>query len=62
MKNCCADSSGTTRVSGGKKDSSVSSNVKDKDREMAKAINAAFPDDDDDDDDKSNWDDDEKVL
>lgn len=37
--------------------------MKDKDREMAKAINAEFSDDDDEDDDnKSNWDDDEKVI
>ncbi|XP_012257120.2 zinc finger CCCH domain-containing protein 13 isoform X3 [Athalia rosae] len=52
--------SGTTRIAGGKKDSSVSSSVKDKDREMAKVINAAFSDDDEDEDDKNNWDDDEK--
>jgi len=37
--------------------------VKDKDREMAKAINAEFSDDDDEEDDnKSNWDDEEKVI
>lgn len=39
--------------------------MKDKDREMAKAINAEFSDDDDedeDDDNKSNWDDEEKVI
>lgn len=36
--------------------------MKDKDREMAKAINAEFSDDDDEEDDnKSNWDDEEKV-
>ncbi|XP_024947199.1 zinc finger protein on ecdysone puffs isoform X3 [Cephus cinctus] len=54
-------SSGTTRLSGSKKDSGSGSSMKDKDREMAKAINAEFSDDDDDvDDNKSNWDDDEK--
>lgn len=37
--------------------------MKDKDREMAKAINAEFSDDDDEEDDnKSNWDDEEKVI
>lgn len=38
--------------------------MKDKDREMAKAINAEFSDDDEDEDDdnKSNWDDEEKVI
>lgn len=35
--------------------------MKDKDREMAKAINAEFSDEDEDDDNKSNWDDEEKV-
>ncbi|XP_014487807.1 PREDICTED: uncharacterized protein DDB_G0283697-like isoform X3 [Dinoponera quadriceps] len=55
-------SSGTTRL-GGKKDSGSGTSVKDKDREMAKAINAEFSDDDEDEDDdnKSNWDDEEKV-
>ncbi|KAL2717853.1 protein SHORT ROOT IN SALT MEDIUM 1-like isoform X1 [Vespula squamosa] len=54
-------SSGTTRLSGSKKESGSGSSMKDKDREMAKAINAEFSDDDDEDDDnKSNWDDDEK--
>ncbi|XP_033224303.1 protein split ends-like isoform X2 [Belonocnema kinseyi] len=51
-------STGTTRLSGSKKDSAPS--MKDKDR-MAKAINAEFSDEDDEDNDnKSNWDDDEK--
>lgn len=36
--------------------------MKDKDREMTKAINAEFSDDDEEDDNKSNWDDDEKVT
>lgn len=36
--------------------------MKDKDREMAKAINAEFSDDDDEEDNKSNWDDEEKVI
>lgn len=37
--------------------------MKDKDREMAKAINAEFSDDEDEEDDnKSNWDDEEKVI
>jgi len=37
--------------------------VKDKDREMAKAINAEFSDDEDEEDDnKSNWDEEEKVY
>lgn len=36
--------------------------MKDKDREMAKAINAEFSDDDDEEDNKSNWDDEEKVM
>lgn len=37
--------------------------MKDKDREMAKVINAEFSDDDDEEDDnKSNWDDEEKVI
>ncbi|XP_043471180.1 DBIRD complex subunit ZNF326 isoform X3 [Leptopilina heterotoma] len=49
-------SSGTTRLSGSKKDSAPS--MKDKDR-MAKAINAEFSDEDDDDN-RSNWDEDEK--
>ncbi|XP_051155147.1 DBIRD complex subunit ZNF326-like isoform X2 [Leptopilina boulardi] len=48
--------SGTTRLSGSKKDSAPS--MKDKDR-MAKAINAEFSDEDDDDN-RSNWDEDEK--
>ncbi|XP_032688591.1 zinc finger CCCH domain-containing protein 13-like isoform X2 [Odontomachus brunneus] len=55
-------SSGTTRLTGSKKDSGSGTSVKDKDREMAKAINAEFSDDDEDEDDdnKSNWDDEEK--
>ncbi|XP_071644719.1 uncharacterized protein [Temnothorax longispinosus] len=54
-------SSGTTRLPGSKKDSGSGTSVKDKDREMAKAINAEFSDDDDEEDDnKSNWDDEEK--
>lgn len=37
--------------------------MKDKDREMAKAINAEFSDDEDEEDDnKSNWDEEEKVY
>lgn len=64
-QNCCVISSGTTRLPGSKKDSGSGTSVKDKDREMAKAINAEFSDDDDDDDDedsKSAWDDEEKVI
>ncbi|XP_076640347.1 uncharacterized protein LOC143352003 isoform X2 [Colletes latitarsis] len=54
-------SSGTTRLSGSKKESGSGTSMKDKDREMTKAINAEFSDDDEEDDDnKSNWDDDEK--
>ncbi|KMQ95710.1 zinc finger protein [Lasius niger] len=54
-------SSGTTRLPGSKKDSGSGTSVKDKDREMAKAINAEFSDDEDEEDDnKSNWDDEEK--
>ncbi|XP_067213458.1 DNA ligase 1 isoform X5 [Linepithema humile] len=54
-------SSGTTRLPGSKKDSGSGTSVKDKDREMAKVINAEFSDDDDEEDDnKSNWDDEEK--
>ncbi|XP_076640356.1 uncharacterized protein LOC143352003 isoform X3 [Colletes latitarsis] len=53
--------SGTTRLSGSKKESGSGTSMKDKDREMTKAINAEFSDDDEEDDDnKSNWDDDEK--
>ncbi|XP_012224116.1 DNA ligase 1 isoform X2 [Linepithema humile] len=53
--------SGTTRLPGSKKDSGSGTSVKDKDREMAKVINAEFSDDDDEEDDnKSNWDDEEK--
>ncbi|XP_011645932.1 uncharacterized protein LOC105432700 isoform X2 [Pogonomyrmex barbatus] len=52
--------SGTTRLPGSKKDSGSGTSVKDKDREMAKAINAEFSDDDDEEDNKSNWDDEEK--
>ncbi|CAD1473415.1 unnamed protein product, partial [Heterotrigona itama] len=53
--------SGTTRLSGSKKESGSGTSMKDKDREMTKAINAEFSDDDEEDDDnKSNWDDDDK--
>lgn len=56
-------SSGTTRLAGSKKDSGSGTSVKDKDREMAKAINAEFSDDDEEEDDnKSNWDEEEKVI
>ncbi|XP_023290307.1 TRAF3-interacting protein 1 [Orussus abietinus] len=52
-------SGGTARLSGSKKD--TGSTMKDKDREMAKAINAEFSDDEEDDDEtKDNWDDDDK--
>ncbi|KAL0134761.1 hypothetical protein PUN28_001496 [Cardiocondyla obscurior] len=51
--------SGTTRLPGSKKESGSGTSLKDKDREMAKAINAEFSDDDEDDN-KSNWDDEEK--
>ncbi|EZA46844.1 DNA ligase 1 isoform X2 [Ooceraea biroi] len=51
----------TTRLPGSKKDSGSGTSVKDKDREMAKAINAEFSDDEDEEDDnKSNWDEEEK--
>ncbi|XP_017893046.1 uncharacterized protein LOC108632776 isoform X3 [Ceratina calcarata] len=53
-------SSGTTRLSGSKKETGSGTSMKDKDREMTKAINAEFSDDEEDDDNKSNWDDDEK--
>lgn len=62
-KNCCAVSGGTTRLAGSKKEPGTGSSMKDKDREMAKAINAEFSDDDEKDEDvESNWDEDEKVI
>ncbi|KAK0181468.1 hypothetical protein PV327_003752 [Microctonus hyperodae] len=54
--------SGTTRQSGSKKESTTSSSVKDKDRELAKAINAEFSDDDEDKDAEENWEVDDKTL
>lgn len=54
--------SGTTRQSGSKKESTTSSSVKDKDRELAKAINAEFSDDDEDKDAEENWEVDDKVI
>ncbi|XP_043278712.1 DBIRD complex subunit ZNF326-like isoform X2 [Venturia canescens] len=53
-------SGATTRLTRSKKEPGTGSSVKDKDREMAKAINAEFSDDDKDEDVDSNWGEDEK--
>ena len=56
-------SGGTTRLTGSKKEPGTGSSMKEKDREMAKAINAEFSDDDDKDEDvESTWDEDDKVM